>query len=187
MPWSDILRRWRDLPRALARAVEGAAAVEFAIVVPAIGLVLAGAFDLAQLGNFGQTLDGALRTGASYAMTDSIADANYEAGITAAIQNYAACTGGQTAKNGCFPAGQPAVSFLNQGVATTYDPYYCTCDGDLSSSGTISCDNNVATCATGPKHVYVKIQAVWSGITPVMPLLTGMPTSITRTLTVRVL
>jgi Flp pilus assembly protein TadG len=163
--------------------VEGAAAVEFALLVPAIGFVVSGTFDLAQLTNFGQTLDGALRAGAGYATAYPNAPA---ASITSAIQAYAACLGGQTAANGCFVAGQPAVTFPNAG--TFSPPQYCTFD---NSTAVVSCDNNAAPCipALGqcPKHFYVRIQAVWSGLTPFLPQWTGMPTSVTRTLTVRVL
>jgi Flp pilus assembly protein TadG len=194
MDWSSIRRRFALVGRALARRPEGAAAVEFAVIVPVIGVMLAGTIDLAQLSNAGLNLDGALRVGASYAVNSP----TNTAAITSAIQGYAACGAGQTSANGCFPAGQPVVTFLNQGAYAPAQPQYCTCDGDSSSSGTITCNNDTtsggALCATGPKHYYVRIQAVWSGRTwllPVtgvaLPTACGSANSICRTLTVRVL
>jgi Flp pilus assembly protein TadG len=174
MGWSNIWRRFDGLLHVIARCAEGAAAVEFALTVPTMGLVLSATFDLAQLANFGQDLDGAVRAGAGYATVYPNAS---EAQITTVIKGYSAV------------AGQPAVTFPNSGAFSP--PQYCTCDGDPSGSGTITCNsdttNGGALCASGPKHYYVTIRAVWSDLVPFMPKWTGMPTSVTRTLTVRVL
>ena len=90
-----------------------------------------------------------------------------------------------------FPSGTVQVTFQSQGVYVPTQPLYCTCPGDSSSSGTITCDNVITDippgklCANPPKHSYVQIHAVWSGLSPIMSL-AGMPTEVKRTLTVRV-
>jgi Flp pilus assembly protein TadG len=195
MDWRNMQRRFRHMLRALVRRVEGATAVEFAIIAPVIGVLMLGTVDLALLSNQGINLDGALRAGAGYAM----ADPTNETAITNYIQSYAACPGGTSGAKGCFPAGQPVVSFCGPGTGcpaptdTFAPPLYCSCDNGASISCNSDTSNGGAVCPTGPKHFYVRIQAVWSGLSWVLPLTgvalpssCGSANSICRTLTVRV-
>jgi hypothetical protein len=172
MGWSNILRRFSNALRALAQRGDGAAATEFAIVVPVMGFLLTGTIDLAQLGNQGLNLDAAVRTGAGYAM---LAPTN-EAGIRSSIQTYANFTAGSVTVSFCGPgSGCPAPT------DTFAPPQYCTCDNGAG----VACDNNIATCSSGPKHFYVTFQAVQTLPAPVMPFRL-LPSTLTRTLTVRI-
>ena len=181
MGYCSIRRQSGRGLRALRSCVAGAAAVEFAIIVPVIGVLLAGTIDLAQFANSGLVLDGALRAGAAYALKDP----TNQTGIKCIIGDPSVTCPAGLSRYTTFPTGATvAVSFLNQGVAAATDPQYCTWDDGKT---VVSCDNSVALCvgAQCPKHYYIKIQAVESGLSPTMQL-TGMPTSVTRTLTVRV-
>jgi Flp pilus assembly pilin Flp len=181
---------------ALVRRVEGATAVEFAVIAPVIGLLMVGTIDLALLSNQGINLDGALRAGAGYAM----ADPTNTTAITSYIQRYAACPGGASSRNGCFPSGQPVVSFCGPGSGcpaltdTFSPPMYCTCDNGSSITCNSDTTSGGAVCPSGPKHFYVTIRAVWSDLIWILPFTgTALPTScgttnaICRQLTVRVL
>jgi Flp pilus assembly pilin Flp len=176
MGWSDVLRRFGGTLRALARRAEGAAATEFAIIVPVLGVLLTGTIDLAQLGNQGLTLDAAVRAGANYATLH----ATNTTAIQCIIGQSVSCPPG-TSPYETFP-GSVNVTFPNQGVYAPLDPQFCT----LDNGAAVSCDPSVAcNSAQCPKHFYVTIHAVWTLPAPLMPF--GiMPSSISRTLTVRV-
>jgi Flp pilus assembly protein TadG len=161
------------LARALRRRAEGAVALEFAIIVPVMGAVLTGTMDLAQLANQNSLLNGAVRAGAAFAITcgnNEVYDCT--TGITNAIKGYSTS----------FVAADVAVSFPNAAEAAG-DPAYpqfCTWDDGSTATCTDTC-----TGTQCPMHVYVAIQAVWTLPSPLMPL--GiMPTTLTRSMTVRV-
>lgn len=180
MGWSNIRRRFGRRLGALAGRAEGAAAAELAIIVPVIGLVLSGTFDIAQFANEGMILDAAVRAGGSYAMANTNAT---EAQIQCIIGQAGTCTGGLT-PYATYAAGTTVtVTFPNAG--TFAPPQYCTWD---NGSAIVSCDNNANPCsgAQCPKHFYVQTQAVQSGLKPLVLPWTGMPTNVQRTLTVRV-
>ena len=167
--------------RALRSCATGAAAAEFAIIAPVMGALLAGTIDLAQMANQSLTLDAAVRAGVGYAM----ADPTNKPAITNYIQGYAPI----------LNSGNTAVTFLNQGTYAPAQPQYCTCDGDSSTSGTITCDNSVASCPAGtPKHFYITIQATKTLSSLILPLSALAPSCAggpgycaTKTLTARVL
>jgi Flp pilus assembly protein TadG len=175
-PWINPREVWHSLgklARALARRVEGAVAVEFAIIVPVMGVVLTGTMDLAQLGNQNATLNGAVRAGAAYAITCGNNEAyDCTSGIISAIKSY----------SDSFVAADVAVSFPNAAEAAG-DPAYpqfCTWD-----------DGSTATCGTTcsgsqcPMHVYVTIKVIWTLPSQLMPLAV-LPSTLTRSMTVRV-
>ena len=180
----NFCHRLANRLRRLRTCSNGAAAAEFAVIVPIVGLVMAGTMDLAELGNQGATLDGAIRAGADYAMVDP----TNRSAITSRITGYVAKWGGST----------PVVTFPNGETDSTQSWYnqFCTCDGDSISAGTITCNNDESDggklCTSGPKHYYMTIQAVESGITPLVSGVLGNCSSdtghfcITRKLTVRV-
>ena len=192
-------RRLGNTLRALRSGAAGAAAAEFAIITPVIGFLLSGTMDLAQLANQGLRLDAALRAGAAYA----IADPTNKLAVRCVIGQSVTCPEGFT-RYATFPAGTTVtVNFCGpgsgcpdapEGPTGAYAPQFCVWDDDAWTNGvptaTVSCDNDVAAggiACSGtqcPKHYYVKIQAVESGLSPIMQWV-GMPTSITRTLTVR--
>jgi Flp pilus assembly protein TadG len=167
-----VWQRLGKLARALIGRAEGAVAVEFAIIVPVMGVVLTGTMDLAQLANQNATLNAAVRAGAAYA-------------VSCANNEFYDCTTGiaDTIKgSGNFVSGSLVVTFPNAAQAST-DPAYpqfCTWD-----------DGSTATCGTTcsgsqcPMHVYVTIQADWTLPSPLMPLAI-LPSTLTRSLTVRV-
>jgi Flp pilus assembly pilin Flp len=181
---NSILRR-------LVRREDGAAAAEFAIIVPVLGFLLVGTVDLANLANTGSVLDAAVRAGADYAL----ANPTNTAGVTSRVQNYVMNWAGST----------PTVTFPNAETGSptpSWHPQFCTCDGDsFVNGGTITCDNDTGEngagvlCVSGPKHVYVTIRAAETGVAWLLPL-TGiaLPSStncasgsVCRSLTVRVL
>lgn len=162
--------------RRLHRCQSGASAAEFAIVVPMLGVLLTGALDFAQFGNQGLILDAALRTGANYALACAPEAYDCATGIKNVISAYSTSLGSSV-----------AVTFPSSSAANAWYPQHCTWD---DATTTVSCDNSVAACDTTqsqcPKHIYVKVQAVWTLPTPLLPL-SIMPTTLTRSLTVRVL
>lgn len=161
--------RWRRLRRDVA----GAAAVEFAIVVPLLGALLTGTIDLAQFGNDGLILDAAIRAAAAYAIGATNCDptsANCETPIANVVQSYASSLGSSV-----------TVTFPNQ--TSSSDPRFCTWDNATTVvSCTSACDSALNQC---PMHTYVAIQAVWTVPSPIMPLM-SLPGTLTRRLTVRV-
>lgn len=174
----SLRRRWRTIMghlRTLRECSRGASAVEFAIIVPALGVLLTGTIDLAQLGNQGLILDAAIRAGAAYAMGCNPQNYDCATGIQNVITGYATSLGSSV-----------SVSFPNATTGTAWYPESCSCDDGT----TITCNNDTssggALCASGPKHFYIKMHAVWTLPEPMMPL--GiLPGSLSRTLTVRVL
>lgn len=174
---------WRCLANRMAglwRARGGASTAEFAIVVPALGLLLAGVLDLAQIANQGLMLEAAVRNGAAYAVN---CPANYpELTLSCTTRITNIVTGSNTF------AGTVTVSFPGAEGASADPgyPQFCKCDDDSS----ITCNNDVsdegALCSSGPKHYYITIQALETGLTPLLRW-TGVWTGqITRKLTVRV-
>jgi Flp pilus assembly protein TadG len=181
MGWRNIRRRLSLRLRTLRSCAAGAAAAEFAIIVPVIGVLLAGTIDLAQFANAGLVLDGALRAGAAYALKDP----TNQTAIKCIIGDPSVTCPSGLSRYTTFSTGATVtVTFLTQDVFAATDPQYCTWDDGTT---VVSCNNSVDLCAGArcPKHFYIKIQAVESGLSPTMQL-TGMPTSVTRTLTVRV-
>jgi len=168
---------WGERFRALLRCDRGASAAEFAIVVPTVAFLLTGTVDLGQLANQGLNLDAALRAGASYAIAcNPQVNTSCATKITSAVTGFASSLGGTV-----------AVTFPSSDATSAYYPQHCTWDNGTS---TVSCDNGVAPCdatqSQCPKHFYVKIQAVQTLPSPLIPL-SVLPTTLTRTLTVRVL
>ncbi len=177
----DLWNWLKKTLRALRSCATGAAAAEFAIIVPVMGALLSGTMDLAQMANQSLTLDAAVRAGAGYAM----ADPTNKTAITNYIKGYATFLGTVT------------VSFCGPGSGcsapsdTFAPPQYCTCDNGTS----IACDNSKATCAPGtPKHFYITIQATETLSSLVLPLSALAPNCpggpgycTTKTLTARVL
>jgi Flp pilus assembly protein TadG len=179
MPLNQLWRRPANAARVLWRANRGAAAAEFAIVVPALGLLLTGVLDLAQLANQGLMLDAGVRAGAGYAIS---CPANYpDLGLSCTSRITDIVTGSNTF------AGTVTVSFPNAEYASTAEgyPQFCKCDDDSSITCNNDTENDGALCGAGPKHFYMTIQAVESGLTPLLQW-AGFPSSISRTLTVRV-
>lgn len=170
------MKLWRHLylwNRRLWRASAGAAAAEFAVIVPVIATLLAGTVDLAQLANEAATLDAALRMAADYATTDP----TNTTAISNVVTNYATFAGTVTVS---FPAPD------NTDASSFAPPEFCTCDdgtGIVCSSDTT---NGGAVCTSGPKHYYVKVQATETVPAAIIPL-PGLPTTLTRSLTIRVL
>lgn len=164
---ATILRR---TARALGRDRNGAVAAEFGIIAPMIGIIAVGAIDLGQLANEGLVLDAALRAGGGYALKDP----TNTTAITSYIQNYATFSGIVTV------TFTPPTGYADSsGFAA---PEYCTCDNGAA----IACDPSIATCTSGPTHYYVAIKLTEAGLSPILPWV-GFPTSISRSLTVRVL
>lgn len=183
--WSEILK---PLASRLWRSDDGASAAEFAIIVPGLLMMLVGVMDLAQFANRGMMLEAGVRSGAAYALnchadhpglgfycTDNPGDpdaASIKTVVTGA-NNF---------------AGTVTVTFPDAEGASGSDgyPQFCVC-GDGSA---ITCNNDTenggALCAGSKKGVYVTIRAVQSGLTPILSW-AGFPTSVSRTLTVRVL
>lgn len=160
--------------RRLLSSTAGASAAEFAAIVPVLGALMTGAVDLAMFANQSLVLDGAIRAGAAYAMTCSADSFDCTSLIRSAVQGYATNLGSSV-----------AVDFGST-VTSITDPQYCTWDNSttagFSCSGAAACDSTQNQC---PMHVYVKINAVWTLPSPMIPL-DVLPTSLTRTLTVRV-
>jgi Flp pilus assembly protein TadG len=175
----NLWHRLGNTLRALRSCATGAAAAEFAVIVPVMGLLLSGTMDLARMANQGLVVDAALRAGAGYAL----ADPTNETAITNYIKAYAS-----------FP-GTVTVSFCGPGSGCSAPtdafapPQFCTCDNGAG----ILCDNSKATCTTGKKHFYEKIQVtetVSSLVLPLSALAPNCPSGpgycATRTLTARV-
>ncbi len=167
------LWRWLAIAlRGLRSCAQGTAAAEFAIIVPVMGVLLTGTMDLAQLGNRAATIDAAVRAGAAYAVTcanNEVYDCT--TGITSAITGYST-----------FAPNSVAVTFQNAAAAAgdpSY-PQYCTFD-----DGSAAACNAVCSGSQCPMHVYVRIQVVWTLPNPLIPF-SIIPTSLARTLTVRV-
>jgi len=174
--------RWARIAghlRALRRCRKGASAAEFAIIVPVLGVIFTGTMDFAQFANQGLVLDAALRAGGAYAMACNPSD-TYDCTtlISDAVKNYATSLGSSV-----------TVDF-GSNVTSATNPQYCSWDNDTAA--VVTCDNSAAACdatqAQCPKHFYVKIQAVWTLPAPLMQMSTAvLPSTLTRTLTVRVL
>ena len=183
----------RDALYRLARRAEGAAAAEFAVISPVMGVLMIGTLDLAQMANQGLALDAAIRVGASYA----IANPTNTTAIQCLVGQAVTCPSG-VSPYATFP-GTVAVTFdAPAGYADTSafaPPQYCTCADGTS----IACSNDTAEggalCGgNGPKHYYVRIKAVETLSSLLLPLSALTPSCpggsgycITRTLTVRVL
>ncbi len=168
----DLWHRLANALRALRSCAQGTAAAEFAVIVPVMGVLLSGTMDLAQLGNRAATIDGALRAGAAYAVNcanNEVYDCT--TGITNAITSYST-----------FAADSVAVTFPNAAAAASDPSYpqYCTFDDGSAATCTAVCSGSQC-----PMHVYVRIQVVWTLPNPLIPF-SIIPTTLTRTLTVRV-
>jgi Flp pilus assembly protein TadG len=173
-----LYRCMRGRLQALRACTRGASAAEFAIVVPVMGVLLTGTVDLAQLANQGLYLDAAVRAGGSFALAcNPQAYTGCATKITSAITGYATNLGGTVAVT--FPSAE--------GATTAWYPQHCTWD---NATTVVTCDNSIAPCdpaqAQCPKHFYVKIEAVQTLPSPLIPL-SILPATLTRTLTVRVL
>lgn len=154
----------------LLSCAKGASATEFAILVPVLGALLTGTIDLAQLGNQELIFDAAVRAGGAYAMGCTPSAYNCTTGIQNAVTNYAASLGTSV-----------TVSFPNASSGT--DPEFCAMD---NATTTVVACSSTCSGAQCPLHGYVTIHAVWMLPAPLMPL--GiLPTSLSRTLTVRIL
>jgi Flp pilus assembly protein TadG len=161
--------------RTLLSCTKGASAAEFAVVIPVIATVLTGTVDLAMLGNQSLVLDAAIRGGIAYALTCDGDSFDCTSLIRSAIQGYATNLGSGV-----------AVDFGST-VTSSTDPRFCTWDNAtttaFSCSGVAACDSTQNQC---PMHTYVKINAVWTLPSPLMSFIGVLPTTMTRTLTVRV-
>jgi Flp pilus assembly pilin Flp len=75
--------------RRFARSNEGAAALEFALVLPPLCLILVGMFEVAMLMFTQASMEGALREAGRFGMTGSVEDpADREADIIALVEKY---------------------------------------------------------------------------------------------------
>jgi Flp pilus assembly protein TadG len=171
--WSRLVSR----PMAsLWRSDQAASAAEFAVIVPVLGLLLAGVMDLAQLANQGMLLKAGLRTAAGYAMVCPADDPDPIFNIVCSNTMVSAVTGSNEFQ------GTVDVTFPNAatGSGTAGYPQHCTC----SDGSAIEC-GAAAVCDPGPKRHYITIRAVQTGLAPLLEWI-GFPDQIERSLTVRV-
>ena len=196
MRWSDNRQRPRSLWSRLRCARGGAAAAEFAVIVPAVLVLLTGAINLGAMATYSLALDSAVRAAANFAMTCSYNDPSINvncagnSGATPSPPGHATIcsviTGAPSSNSNPCSYGNITVSFLNSQYATTATgyPQYCTWDNDTNTP--IACDNSSNPCAGSqcPKHTYITIKAV----EPLSPVLEwfGQSESVSRTLTFRV-
>jgi len=183
MDWGNIWHRLSLRLGSLRSCATGAAAAEFAIILPVMGILVSGTMDLAHMANQGLVLDAAVRAGAAYAVSDSTNPTAIKCIIgdpsvtcPAGVNRYATFATGVTV----------TVTFLNQDANVLVQPQFCTMDNSTTAT---SCDNIANPCSAlpnqCPKHSYIRIQAVETGLNPILKF-TGFPTTVTRTLTVRV-
>lgn len=144
----------------------GSAAIELALVLPFLVLLIIGALDFAWLFNNSQALSAATRAGAEYARNSTTCQSGIN--VLNSPQITGTCiTGIQNTMQNSYNFN-PALTYPN-GVSLA-----CYCDGD---GGTITCGN--ASCATagrGNNELFVKVTAN-RAITPPAPL-PGFPTSL---------
>jgi Flp pilus assembly protein TadG len=141
----------------LWRARDGAAAAEFAAIVPVLALLLAGIWDVAQLADQGLSLTAAVRAGANFAQKCSYDDSSLNincTGMTGSPSNTTIC--GVITGETTDPCNSTAVtvSFLNAGesAGTTGYPQWCTCEDGSSCSFSTN-------CSSGIKQAYITIKA----------------------------
>jgi hypothetical protein len=174
-----ILARARQFAARLWRATDGGAAAESAIVVPALLLLLSATVDLAQIANQGLLLDAGIRAGAGYAMT--CPGNQPDLGISCTTTITGIVTGSNTF------SGTVSVSFPDaEGTSASAGyPQFCTCGDGSAITCITDLSNEETVCDSGPKQVYITIQADETGLSPLLQW-AGFPTSIMRKLTVRV-
>jgi Flp pilus assembly protein TadG len=188
MRWCDSWRRLRALAARLRRAGGGAAAAEFAVLVPLVLVLLSGTVNLGAMADYGLALDASVRDAADFAMTCSYDSATihvYCTGMSGSPSHPTMCSiiTGQTS-NPCSST-TVTVGFLNSQYtpsAAGY-PQYCTWDNDTATriDCSLTCDATKNQC---PKHTYITIKATES-LKGVFEWL-GVPESVSRTLTFRV-
>ncbi len=156
MTFKRQLRRWR-LARALGRVnCDGSVAAEFALVAPAIILIVAGIADFGMLATKSAALAGTARIGAEYARLHPVDTT----GIQNSMQN----------SMGFIPALTFPASF----------PQSCECDDATS----IACTESCATAGRpGPNRVFIRVSAS-QAFTPLVPW-PGIPATLSATTEVR--
>jgi Flp pilus assembly protein TadG len=133
------------MKRAL-EAEDGAVAVEFALILPVLALLIAGLLDLGNAMELGTELDNAARIGAEYAISFP-----YDTdGITKAVQHATSDTTSVTLVSG-------------------YPKSYCTCSDSLATQlSNAICLGQSANPCSGSINYYIAVQVQES--TSVRPL-----------------
>ena len=133
---SRMMQRAARACRRLAKAEDGAAAVEFAFVLPMFMLLMAGLLDGARLINASLQVRAAAQAGATYAQLNGWNPTGISAAITAATPVKASPTLPATPFLGCIKglqivapngggnctSGQPVGNFVTVGASTPFKP-----------------------------------------------------------------
>ncbi len=147
-----------DMDRKTATDERGAAAVEFALILPLLVLMLVGIMDMGRMVYIRSILESAARAGAQAAFADPGATATIEAAV-----QTAALAGGVT-------------------VTSVTAPEACRC----SDASSVDCATG--TCATGSVHHYVTVTTTkaYTPMVNLANLPFGLGIDLTTTLTAKV-
>ena len=142
-----------------AAAAEGVSAVEFALVVPVLLVVLGGVVDVSRCLWYQSEVTQAVRSGTQY-MTGNPTDYAGTAAVMASATNLGG-SGFSADASTCYCAV----------VSNTPSPVWSPCSG--------------FTCVASPIHRYVKVTASYTW-TPIFGSLTPLPATVTTTTQLRV-
>jgi Flp pilus assembly protein TadG len=146
------------------RSDSGAAAVEFALIVPIIALLCCAVVDYGQAVNLSTELRSAARTGAQYAL----AHPNDTNGITWAAQHATK-----------VPSTDMTVTAVTAVPGGGSKPFYCTCaDSDPVLTNQIDC--NTESCVSPAVKKFFIAVTTTQTYTPILPY-PGLPSSIAMT------
>lgn len=147
------LARTAGTIRAAARDRRGVSAVEFAMLAPVFGVLLAGGVDVGGLLSTRFSLDGAVTAGSSYALINatsvsSSGASSVASAIGAIVAATSTSTTGKVIVNNGVTANVSAGAVSTSGTAANADACYCP----TISGTTVSWGNSVTcggTCASG--------------------------------------
>lgn len=162
------MRRPRFLS-ALRRRDDGVSAIEFAIIAPAIALLLLGVIDLAN-GLWQQMqVSSAAQAGAFYASVQGVNGT--PSGIKSAVTNATALTVTPTLSSSSSPSCQSATP------SSIPAAEWCGCPNTTSGVTSATCGSACSDGSTAGHYVTVCAQAPFSAIGPAIPGVT-LPTQL---------
>ncbi|HEV2300971.1 MAG TPA: TadE/TadG family type IV pilus assembly protein [Stellaceae bacterium] len=161
--------RWPGLLTALRRGEDGVSAIEFAIIAPAVALLLLGVIDLAD-GLWEQMqVSSAAQAGAFYASVSGVNGT--PSGIQSAVTNATGLSVTATLSSSASPSCQSTTP------SSIPAAEWCGCPDTTSGVTSATCGSTCSDSSTAGHYVTVCAQAPFSAIGPAIPGVT-LPTTL---------